>query len=115
LKTTLIPIGSPTYNSDVEAFHSIIENEFYDMEKYSSINNFLNKAFTYMLYFTNKRKFRYKEGKIPKHILLPLIYSKKFDPNFYINFFPVILDYFNSYFNFSLPSAKYHVHISHKL
>lgn len=114
LNTSLIPISSPTYNSDVEAFHSIIEKEFYDMEKYSSINNFLNKAFTYMLYFNNKRKFRYKEGKIPKDILINLTDSKKFAPNFYINFFPVILDNFSTYFNFSLPSSGYHVHISDK-
>jgi hypothetical protein len=68
-KSIQIPIGRKTYNSDVEAAHRIIEDEFYDMEDYHSRNDFLNKAFTYSIYFNYQRIFRYKKMKTPIEIL----------------------------------------------
>ena len=35
-ETIQIPIGRCTYNSDVEAAHRLIEDEFYDMENYKN-------------------------------------------------------------------------------
>jgi len=41
----------PTWNSDVEAVHRIIEDEFYECEVYRSKEEFLKKAYAYQLYF----------------------------------------------------------------
>ena len=64
-----IPVGRKTYNSDVEAAHRLIEDEFYDMEDYHNIGELLSKAFTYCVYFNYQRKFRYKYMKTPIEIL----------------------------------------------
>ena len=64
-----IPVGRKTYNSDVEAAHRLIEDEFYDMEDYQNVRDLLNKAFTYCIYFNYHRKFRYKYMKTPIEIL----------------------------------------------
>ena len=68
-KRSRIPPRQCTYNSDVEAMHRLIEDEFYDLEDYDSQKQFLCKAFTYMLYFNYRRRFRYKYGKTPMEIL----------------------------------------------
>ncbi|HCK98558.1 MAG TPA: hypothetical protein DHW42_00425 [Candidatus Marinimicrobia bacterium] len=49
-----IPPDRKTYNSDVEAAHRLIEDEFYDIEDYHSPHDFLNKTFTYSVYFNWK-------------------------------------------------------------
>jgi transposase len=67
-----IPVGRKTYNSDVEAAHRLIEDEFYDMEDYRNPGDLLSKAFTYSIYFNYKRKFRYKNMKSPIEILSDL-------------------------------------------
>ena len=110
--TALIPPGSPTFNSDVEAMHRLIEDEFYDVELYSDKVDFLNKAFTYIMYFNYLRKFRYKFGKSPFQILTEYERFKNNNPFAILTFFPIILDHFIKYFNFSLPLSGYHVHIS---
>jgi len=107
VKTVLIPPASPTYNSDVEAFHWLIEREFYREEKdFSSLGDFLNKAFTYMSYFNIQRRFRYKNGKTPLEILLE---DKSLDYKNALRltlFYPVILDYLIFTFLFS---SGYHL------
>jgi len=64
-----IPPARKTYNSDVEGAHALIENEFYDIEDYQDLRDFLNKAFTYSVYCNYQRKFRYKRGRTPIEIM----------------------------------------------
>ncbi len=59
----------PTWNSDVEVVHRIIEDEFYDCEGYKGIKDFLRKAYGYQLYFNYERKIRYRGNKTPKEIM----------------------------------------------
>ena len=50
VKRTLIPPGSPTYNSDVEAFHGLMEREFYDMEENGCKGFFREIIYVYELF-----------------------------------------------------------------
>ncbi len=61
--------GHVLARSDVEAFHKIIEDEFYDIEDYENLAEFMGKSYAYELYFNFKRKNRYKERKTPIEIL----------------------------------------------
>lgn len=84
-----IPPHRSTYNSDVEALHSRIEEEFYDIEEFSSSEELLAKAYAYQIYFNCQRTNRYKNKKTPLDILK--------ESNTMINacvlvFMPVILD-----------------------
>jgi len=47
-----IPPRSPTFDSDVENFHSLVEAEFYDVEGFEGMEEFLAKAYAYQLYFS---------------------------------------------------------------
>jgi len=87
-----IPVGRKTYNSDVEAAHRLIEDEFYDMEDYHNPRELLCKAFTYSVYFNYKRKFRYKNMKTPIEILNDLN-PPNINPNHIGIFPPIITDY----------------------
>jgi transposase len=69
MKHTFIPPRCANANADVETFHRLIEDEFYTKERFCSTNNFLNKAFTYQLYFNLLRKNSYKDWKSPADIL----------------------------------------------
>ncbi len=40
-----------TWQSDVEVFHKLIEEEFYDLEDYRGGEEFLAKSYAYALYF----------------------------------------------------------------
>ena len=106
-KTSQIPPGRCTYNSDVEAVHRIIEDEFYDMENFKSKVNFLSKSYTYMLYFNYLRKFRYKGYKSPIEILENINTNIKLKQ--IAKFKPVILD---QLINFITSNSGYHVPIS---
>ena len=109
VKRTLIPPGSPTYNSDVEAFHGLIEQEFYDMEDYQNLNEFLEKSFTYMSYFNIRRKFRYKHGRTPLEILIE---DRKLTKTRAIKlalFYPVILDYLTPLILYFSSLGGYHL------
>jgi transposase len=64
-----IPPGQCTYNSDVEAFHRMVEDDFYDVEDYRSVQEFLAKAYSYQLYFNYKRKNRWRDRMSPIDIL----------------------------------------------
>jgi len=60
-----IPPGAHRFQSDVETVHSLIETEFYEIEDFTSRNNFMEKANTYQLFFNLERPNTYKEGKSP--------------------------------------------------
>jgi len=64
-----IPPRSPTFNSDVEAFHRLCEEEFYDSEDFDSEETFLAKAFGYQVWFNFLRKNRWRDNKTPWEIL----------------------------------------------
>jgi transposase InsO family protein len=64
-----IPPRSPTFNSDVEAFHRLCEQEFYDSEDFDSEETFLAKAFGYQIWFNFLRKNRWRDNKTPWEIL----------------------------------------------
>jgi len=85
-----IPPGAKTFNSDVETFHRIIEDEFYDFEAYKSKKQLLEKSYTYMVYFNLMRKNRYKDKQAPADILKKLI--PKLNVVKLFQFKPVVLD-----------------------
>jgi transposase-like protein len=60
-----IPPSSPTWNSDVETFHRLCEDEFYDIETFADRQAFFDKAATYQLFFNSERKNSWKEDKTP--------------------------------------------------
>jgi transposase len=60
-----IPPASPTFNSDVETFHRLVEDEFYDIEDISSVNDLLRKQYIYLIDFNYLRKNSYRDNKTP--------------------------------------------------
>ncbi len=87
-----IPPGRKTYNSDVEAAHRLIEDEFYNIEDYHNRRDFLNKAFTYSVYFNYIRKLNYKEKRTLLEIMTELNKPKICLPKIGV-FYPIITDY----------------------
>jgi transposase len=61
---TIFP-GAHTWQSDVETIHNLMELEFYEIESFSSRQDFINKASSYQLFFNLKRPNSYKEHKTP--------------------------------------------------
>jgi transposase len=88
-KLKRIPPARPTYNSDVETVHNLIENEFYKVETFNSKQDMILKTFAYLIYFNNFRKNRNREGKTPKDIFMSE--KKKTWKNNW-NFKPIIVD-----------------------
>lgn len=84
-----IPPGKPTYNSDVETVHNLIENEFYKVETFESKEDFLKKVYAYLIYFNNFRKNRNRDNKTPKDIF---IMEGKKDLIKKLNIKPIIVD-----------------------
>ena len=64
-----IPPRASYLQGDVETFHRIVEDEFYDIEDFNSETEFLGKAYAYQLYFNYMRNNRYRENKSPVEIL----------------------------------------------
>ena len=64
-----IPPGAHTYQSDLETVHSLIESEFYEIESFSSREDFLNKAASYQLFFNVVRKNGSKGDRTPLEII----------------------------------------------
>lgn len=64
-----IPPGAHTWQSDVETAHRLIEDEFYEVEHFSGLTDFLHKAYTYNLWFNFARANSYKENQTPWQIL----------------------------------------------
>jgi len=60
-----IPPGAHTWQADVETAHRLIEDEFYEVEKFTSKTDFLKKLTTYTLWFNVDRKNSYKENQTP--------------------------------------------------
>ncbi len=92
VKGVRIPPSSPTWNSDVEAFHGLIEDEFYEIEEYRGREEFMGKAWAYQLWFNYKRKNRNRGRKTPLEIFGELPH-KGISPEVF-NLAPVIVDQF---------------------
>jgi len=63
------PAPASTWQSDVEASHKLIEDEFYDIKDYEELEDFRAKSYAYGLYFNFKRPNRYRGRKTPVEIL----------------------------------------------
>ena len=89
-KHRFIPPGLCNANADVETVHSLIENEFFNLEEFKSPKEFYDKINTYQFYFNYYRKNSYKGWKSPTDLV------KKWMPEFnygnYFYFFPVDLN-----------------------
>ncbi len=68
-KHDFIPPGCSNANADVESSHALIENELYDLERFTGIEDFLTKAAIYQHYFNFARKNSYKGDKTPWQII----------------------------------------------
>jgi transposase len=64
-----IPPAAHTYQSDVETVHRLEEDEFFDLESFSSRGEFLAKAHTYQLYFNLARPNSHKDYLSPWQII----------------------------------------------
>ncbi len=67
----------------------MIKNEFYDIEDYQNLWDFLNQAFTYSVYCNYQRNFRYKRGRIPIEIMKEYG-SPKINPDL-LGIFPLLI------------------------
>ncbi len=64
-----IPPGCKNANADVETIHSTIETEFYDIERFADVEEFLAKAATYQLWYNVARKNRSRGWNSPLDLL----------------------------------------------
>ena len=64
-----IPPAAHTYQSDVETVHRLEEDEFFDLEDFSSRGEYLAKVHTYQLYFNLARPNTHKENQSPWQII----------------------------------------------
>jgi len=64
-----IPPAAHTYQSDVETVHRLVEDEFFDLETFSSRGDFLAKVHTYQLYFNLARPNSHKGDQTPWQII----------------------------------------------
>jgi len=107
-----IPAGAKTWNSDVEAFHGLVEEELYASEVFPSQQEFLSKAYAYLLYFNYERKNRYRSGYTPMELVKARAEGNRL-PEELLNLPPIILDYYQPDFpNSSLVKREksgYHV------
>ncbi|MFA5320023.1 MAG: leucine zipper domain-containing protein, partial [Candidatus Omnitrophota bacterium] len=62
--TTIFP-GAHRMQADVETVHSLMETEFYEIERFADRADFMAKANTYQLFFNLERPNTYKEHKTP--------------------------------------------------
>ena len=60
-----IPVRKYRWQADVETVHDIVEREFYEIEAPTSRQDFMDKAYTYQLFFNLERPNTYKENKTP--------------------------------------------------
>ena len=65
--STIFP-GAHRFQADIETAHNLIEVEFYEVENFKDRDDFLNKAYSYQLFFNLMRPNSYKEGKTPWQI-----------------------------------------------
>ncbi|MGH8336040.1 MAG: helix-turn-helix domain-containing protein [Gammaproteobacteria bacterium] len=64
-----IPPAAHTFQSDVETVHRLEEDEFFDLETFSSRGDFLAKVHTYQLYFNLARPNSHKQFQTPWQII----------------------------------------------
>lgn len=96
-----IPPAAPTFNSDVETFHRLVEDEFYAIERFKDVEDMFRQEYTYMLDFNYLRKNSNKDNKTP----LELLKEDYPDCNEGVLNFPVvnIKEYLNYYFDLFNP------------
>jgi len=90
-----IPVASPTFNSDVESFHRIVEDEFYSCESFENSTHFFAKALAYSLFYNYLRPNSGKDDLSPWQII-----QNKFpniNPNV-LNLQPIFLDAYTEKF-----------------
>ena len=63
------PPHCPNANADVESFHSLVETEFFNIERFRNPQEFWVKINTYQNYFNLARQNSYKHWKSPLDIL----------------------------------------------
>jgi transposase len=103
-KHQTIPVGKKEWQGAVESFHNRIEDEFYDVEKFSGLEDFLAKAHSYILYYNLKRK-RLEDKKSPFHLIKEKCHI--FDTQI-ANFKPYILDEVNAWsYHYKQKSVRY--------
>jgi len=68
-KHLFTPPRWPNANADVEAVHRLIEEEFFDLEHFSGLEEFLRKATLYQHYFNFGRPNSYRRGNTPWEIV----------------------------------------------
>jgi transposase len=73
-----IPIKAWSYNSDVETVHSTIENEFYDLENFTSLKDFHQRVASYQAWYNLLRANMNKDYLAPWQIIRKL--RPKTDP-----------------------------------
>ncbi|MFH1287230.1 MAG: hypothetical protein ABII25_00840 [bacterium] len=61
----ILQLGRYRWQADVETVHDIIEREFFEVETFTDRSDFMNKTFTYQLFFNLKGPNTYKENKSP--------------------------------------------------
>jgi transposase len=66
---TQIPPRHCTWQSDIERFNGLIEEELYMCEDFTDETDFLSKACAYQLFFNYYRKNSYRDNKTPIDIL----------------------------------------------
>jgi transposase len=86
-----IPPAAHTYQSDVETVHRLEEDEFFDLEEFSSRGDFLAKVHTYQLYFNLVRPNSHKGNLSPWQIIERLAPRSPLE---LCSFPPVFLDYY---------------------
>jgi len=86
-----IPPSAHTYQSDVETVHRLIQDEFFDIESFTSRGDFLAKAHTYQLYFNLVRPNSHKENLSPWQIIERLAPRSPFELCLLP---PIFLDYY---------------------
>ena len=63
------PPGCPNANADVETVHASIEDEFFDLEEFTSREDFIQKITTYQHWYNLARKNQSKSWRAPLAIL----------------------------------------------
>lgn len=97
-----IPPAAHTYQSDVETVHRLVEDEFFDLEDFTSRGDFLAKSQTYQLYFNLARPNSHKENLTPWQIIERLAPRSPLELCLLP---PVFLDYYiNDAGGYDLPS-----------
>lgn len=69
LRHTRCPPRAHTWQSDVETTHRLVEDEFYEVERFSSRSDFLRKAGAYNLWFNVGRRNSGKEHRTPWELI----------------------------------------------